>query len=100
MSDDEIKPLVIRELRKIAPEAETAKLDPAVDLREQIALDSMDILNLAIAIHAATGVDIPEADYPQMTTPTGAVADLRPCIRPGRTRGGLRGSLSNAAHRT
>ena len=36
----------------------------------------MDILNLAIAIHEATGVDIPEADYPQMTSLNGCVAYL------------------------
>lgn len=81
MTDDEIKALVLRELKKIAPEAETGELDPAVDLREQIDLDSMDILNLAIAIHAATGVDIPEADYPQMTTLASAAAYLRPRIK-------------------
>ena len=81
MTDDEIKALFLRELKKIAPEAETGEIDPAVDLREQIDLDSMDILNLAIAIHATTGVDIPEADYPHMTTLDRAVAYLRPRIK-------------------
>jgi acyl carrier protein len=77
VSDEEIKALVIRELKRIAPEVETDHLDPAIDLREQVDLDSMDILNLAIAIHTVTGVDIPEADYPQMTTLNGSVAYLR-----------------------
>jgi acyl carrier protein len=81
MTDNEIKALVLRELKKIAPEAETGDIDPAVDLREQIDLDSMDILNLAIAIHAATGVDIPESDYPEMATLDRAVAYLRPRIK-------------------
>jgi acyl carrier protein len=81
MTDDEIKALVLRELKKIAPEAETGEIDPAVDLREQIDLDSMDILNLAIAIHETTGVDIPESDYPQMTTLDRAVTYLRPRIK-------------------
>jgi len=77
MTDEEIKALVLKQLKRIAPEAETDSLDPAIDLREQIDLDSMDILNLAIAIHEATGVDIPEADYPNMVTLAGAVAYLR-----------------------
>ncbi len=81
MTDDEIKALVLRELKKIAPEAETGEIDPAVDLREQIDLDSMDVLNLAIAIHETTGVDIPESDYPQMTTLDRAVTYLRPRIK-------------------
>lgn len=76
MTDDEIKALFLRELHRIAPEVELSEIDPAVDLREQIDLDSMDILNLAIAIHEATGVDIPEVDYPQMTSLNGCVAYL------------------------
>jgi len=76
MSDDEIKALYLRELHKIAPEVDLNEIDSAIDLREQIDLDSMDILNLAVAIHDATGIDIPEADYPQMTTINGCIAYL------------------------
>jgi len=76
MSDDEIKALILGEVAKIAPEFDPLQIDPAVDLREQIDLDSMDILNLMIAIHAATGIDIPEADYPKMATLDECVAYL------------------------
>ena len=76
MSDDEIKALILGEVAKIAPEFDPLQIDPAVDLREQIDLDSMDILNLMIAIHAATGVDIPEADYPKLATLDACVAYL------------------------
>ena len=81
MTDVEIKSLVLRELKKIAPEADLEGLEGAADLREQIDLDSMDILNLAVAIHETTGVDIPEADYPRMATLDGAVAYLRSRIK-------------------
>lgn len=77
MTDEEIKALVLRELKKIAPETEPDGIDPSIDLREQIDLDSMDILNLAIAIHEATEVDIPEADYPKMASIEGAIDYLR-----------------------
>jgi len=77
VTDDEIKALVLREIRKIAPEVAPDEIDPALDLREQIDLDSMDILNLAIAIRQATGVDIPEADYPRMASLDGCVGYLR-----------------------
>ena len=76
MSDDEIKGLVLSALHRIAPEA-GSEIDPDVDLREQIELDSMDMLNLMIGLHTATGVDIPEADYPKLTTLSGCVAYLR-----------------------
>ena len=77
MRDDEIKALIINELAKIAPEVDANEIDPLGDLREQIDLDSMDILNLMIAIHEATGVDIPEADYPQLATLDACVSYLR-----------------------
>jgi acyl carrier protein len=80
VTDDEIKAMVLRELKNIAPEFES-EIDPAIDLREQIDLDSMDILNLMIAIHEATRVDIPEADYPQMSSLNGCVSYLRSRIR-------------------
>ena len=80
MTGNEIKAMVLRELKNIAPEFES-EIDSAVDLREQIDLDSMDFLNLMIAIHQATGVDIPEADYPRMSSLDGCVAYLRARIK-------------------
>lgn len=77
MNDEEIRAMVLRELHRVAPEIDLGQLDPSIDLREQVDLDSMDILNLAIAIHEAIGVDIPEADYPHMVTINGSVAYLR-----------------------
>jgi len=82
VTDQEIKALILRELKKIAPEVE-AEVDPAVDLREQIDLDSMDILNLMIAVHEATGVEIPEADYARMSTLNDCVSYLRSRIKAG-----------------
>jgi acyl carrier protein len=81
MTDEAIKALVLKQLKRIAPEAETGNLNPAIDMREQIDLDSMDILNLAVAIHDATGVDIPEADYPHMVTLEGCISYLRSRIK-------------------
>ena len=77
MNDQELKALVLQKLATIAPEAASDEIDPDVDLREQIDIDSMDILNLMIAIHEATGVEIPEADYPKILTLNACVAYLR-----------------------
>jgi acyl carrier protein len=77
VSDDELRTLILREVGNIAPEIDLAQIDPASNLREQVDLDSMDMLNLLIAIHGATGVDIPEADYAKMTSVDDAVAYLR-----------------------
>jgi acyl carrier protein len=77
MTDDEIKVIVLRAISDVAPEADLSQLDPAVDIREQLDIDSMDGLNIMIGIHEATGVDIPEADYPQLVNLNGCVAYLR-----------------------
>jgi acyl carrier protein len=81
VNDNEIKALVLEELRHIAPEIDPGEIDPAIDLREQFDLDSMDILNLAVAIHEKTGVDIPEADYPEMVSLNGCVSYLRQKVK-------------------
>ena len=76
MTDDEIRALVLEALAGVAPEADLAHLDPREDLREQLEIDSMDLLNLVIAVHERTGVEIPEADYPRLATLDSAVAYL------------------------
>jgi acyl carrier protein len=66
MIADDLMETVRHALFDVAPELEDETLDPDRPLRDQTELDSMDFLNLAIAIHDATGIDIPEADYPKL----------------------------------
>ena len=77
MTDTEIRTVVLRVLGEIAPEVALDQIDPTVDLREQLDIDSMDMLNWVVGIHEQLGVDIPEADYPQLATLNGCVAYLR-----------------------
>lgn len=65
---DEIRETLLRLLAEMAPEADLASLDPAARIRDQIDIDSMDALNFLIGIDAALGVDIPESDYPRLST--------------------------------
>jgi len=73
MSRDEIRTVVLRALGEIAPEADLASLAPDIGLRDQLDLDSMDILNFVVGLHAALGVEIPESDYPKLATLDGCV---------------------------
>ncbi|MFX4221964.1 MAG: phosphopantetheine-binding protein [Thalassobaculum sp.] len=66
MTEDEAKRLLIEEIGVIAPDADPSGLQPDDDLRDRLDLNSMDILNLVMAIHERTGIDIPEIDYPRM----------------------------------
>jgi acyl carrier protein len=76
MSDAELRKIVLDTLGDIAPEADLSSLAPSKDLREELDIDSMDFLNFVIALHERLGVDIPEADYPQLITLDGAVRYL------------------------
>jgi len=81
VSKDEIRKLILGELHRIAPEVELDSIDPASDLREQVDLDSMDVLNWMIALHKKTGIEIPEADYKRMATIDECVAYLAERIK-------------------
>jgi acyl carrier protein len=68
MTREELRTTVLRVLGNIAPEADLGSVQGGVALREQLDLDSMDLLNFVVGLHDAVGVEIPEADYPALTT--------------------------------
>lgn len=82
MTDEDLKQAIMDAISEIAPEAEFDELDPDDGLREQLDLDSMDFLNVVIALHEALGVDIPEADYPRLFTMNSAIGYLKSNINP------------------
>ncbi len=69
----DIRTAVLAALSSVAPEADASALDPREPLREQLDLDSMDFLNFAVALHSGLGIDVPERDYPKITTLDGCV---------------------------
>lgn len=77
MNEAEAKTLVLDVLSSIAPEADLAGLRGKVALRDELDLDSMDFLNFITFLHQRTGINIPEADYPKLSTLDSAVAYLR-----------------------
>ena len=76
MNEADIRTVLQEELGNIAPEMDLQALDPSVDLREALDIDSMDFLNFVIAVHHRLGVDIPELDYPKLVTLDGAIGYL------------------------
>jgi acyl carrier protein len=76
MTEAELRKTVLDTLSDIAPEADLAAVPPEKDLREELDIDSMDFLNFVIALHEKLGVEIPEADYPQLFTLDGVVVYL------------------------
>ncbi len=86
MTDEDIRAVLRDELGRIAPEIDFDGLDPAVDLREQADLDSMDFLNLLTALHQRLGVDIPESEAAELATVDAAIAYISTRRAGGSTR--------------
>jgi acyl carrier protein len=72
-----LKAVILETLSEVAPEIDIAAVDPKTELREQFDLDSMDMLNFVIGLHERLGIDIPEADYPELATLDGAIRYLQ-----------------------
>ncbi len=76
MNRDDARATVLRVLGQIAPEAHLADLEPDVEFRDQLDIDSMDFLNFVIGVCEQTGLDIPEADYSKLESLDGCVTYL------------------------
>jgi acyl carrier protein len=106
MTRDEIRAIVLRTLGEIAPEADLSTLAADVSFRDQLDVDSMDLLNFVVALHATLHVDIPEADYPKLATLDGCVEYLAgagvrcPGLRPGTRSRGCSGAGSSGVATT
>ena len=77
MNDDVARQLIQTVLHQVAPEADLDAVGTDETLQEALDLDSLDFLNFVVGLHQATGVDVPERDYPQLATMEGCVAYLR-----------------------
>jgi acyl carrier protein len=76
MTPAEIKKTILDALTRIAPEIDAASIEANTSFRDQLDLDSMDFLNFVLALHDRLGIDIPEADYPHLSTLESAIAYL------------------------
>jgi acyl carrier protein len=78
---NDARTLVRSAIARVAPDVDPSTLSDESTFRDEAGLDSMDFLNVLTAIAAETGVDVPERDYPRVTT-IGALADYVERHRP------------------
>jgi acyl carrier protein len=76
MTEADYRAAYLEELTRVAPDIDAATVDDDEHIQDDLELDSMDVLNLVTALHERFGIDIPEADYPQIATVSLAVAYL------------------------
>ena len=68
MDRDTLARRVLDLVVEIAPDVDAASVIPALRFRDQFDFDSMDTLNLAIALHREFGIDVPEAEYSRLAS--------------------------------
>lgn len=59
---------ILAAIQQVAPEIEEKDIEPDANLREICDIDSMDFLNVVIALKKLTGINVPEKDYGQIDT--------------------------------
>jgi acyl carrier protein len=81
MTAADIRAEIIDILSDIVPDEDLSKIDDQKPLREQIALDSMDFLDIVMELRKRYRINIPEDDYIKMATMGGTVSYLEPRMR-------------------
>lgn len=76
MTAEQLRDVTLHLLGELVPEARTRDLSPDEPLCETLGLDSLDVLNLVIALHDTFGVDVPVTDYPKLATLRGCIEYL------------------------
>lgn len=76
MTAEQIRELIVKTLCEVAPDLKGEPVDPKKRFNEQFEFDSMDFLNYIVGLHRATGLELPERDYPRLATLDGAIAYL------------------------
>jgi acyl carrier protein len=77
MNEQDARAAVQAAIGKVAPDVDLAEVDEAARFRQDLELDSLDFLRLVETIDTATGVDIPERDYPAVATVQGLIGYLQ-----------------------
>jgi len=72
-TEQDLRAVVISVLTNVAPDVDPTAIDPDAELLEQLDIDSMDFLNIVVEINSRTGIEIPERDYPKLSTLNDAV---------------------------
>lgn len=85
MTAETTRAAILRILGDIAPDADLSRLPGDAPMRDELDIDSMDFLNLIVAVAAQLEVEIPERDYGRLATIDAMVAYVEAARAPGAT---------------
>ncbi|MDO5553623.1 MAG: acyl carrier protein [Planctomycetia bacterium] len=80
MTRPEIREAIIGILSDIAPDEDYDNLKDDVSFREQLSMDSMDMLDIVLELRRRYKLQIPEEDYPHLVSMDTTLAYLEPLL--------------------
>ena len=80
MTNEEIRQAVIDILSDISPDEDLDHLDDNAPFRDQLSLDSMDVMDIILELRKRYRINIPEEDYGKLDTMANTVAYLAPVL--------------------
>lgn len=83
MTAEEIREAVIEILSDISPDEDLSTLKDDVSFREQLSMDSMDLLDIVLELRKRYKVQIPEEDFQKLDTMNSTIEYLLPLMKKG-----------------
>ncbi len=80
MTKPEIRSAIIDILSDIAPDEDYDQLKDDVSFREQLSMDSMDMLDIVLELRKRFKIQIPEEDYPNLVSMQTTLDYLEPLL--------------------
>ncbi len=68
MTEETLRKTIVECLGRVVPQVSRGRVDPAVTFHDQFGIDSLDFLNFALELEKELGIEIPEEDYPKLST--------------------------------
>lgn len=81
MTEQEIRQAVLRRLTEVAPEVTPDQIKPAANIRQQLDVDSIDLLKFLVSLHKEFAIEIPERDYGKLMTVNDIVSYVAGLLR-------------------
>ncbi|MDD3619258.1 MAG: acyl carrier protein [Desulfobulbaceae bacterium] len=81
MTRNEIKNVILEIIEDIDEEADFDGLEADKPLRDQLDLDSMDFLDIVMELRKRYKLQIPEEEYPELSTLNSCVNYLEPKLK-------------------
>ncbi|MDD3587230.1 MAG: acyl carrier protein [Thermoguttaceae bacterium] len=81
MTGPEIRSSIIEILSEINPDEDYENLNDDESFRDQLSMDSMDMLDIVLALRKKYKLQIPEEDYPHLVSMSSTLTYLEPLLQ-------------------